>query len=167
AAGSYHQLALNGDGTVVAWGSNSNGQTNVPVGLSNVVAIAAGDNDSLALKSDGTVIGWGGDNSWVQTTPPAGLSNVVAIAAGGGGTSGYPPRSLAIRFNLRISSIGLSGRSAALRFRTFSGQRYSVEYSPDLSPGSWLALPGGDLPGNWPETVVTDTNVIAGPDTRF
>jgi hypothetical protein len=56
---------------------------NIPAGLSNVTAIAAGGLHSLALKSDGTVVGWG-DDSYGQVTPPAGLSNVTAIAAGFG-----------------------------------------------------------------------------------
>lgn len=64
---------------VVAWGDNSSGQTNVPVGLSNVVSVAAGSLQSLALRADGTVIGWGDASA---STPPEGLSNVVAIAAG-------------------------------------------------------------------------------------
>jgi len=165
AAGQGHCLALKSDGTVVGWGNNSNGQTNVPAGLSNVVAIAAGGNDSLALKSDGRAIGWGSNPDYVETIVPVGLSNVVAIAAGGGTT--YPPRSFAIRVKLRVASIGLSGQSAAIRFRTFSGQHYSVEYSPDLGPGSWVGLPGGDIQGNWPDTLVTDTNAVAGPAARF
>ena len=57
-------------------------QTNVPPGLNNVVAIAAGGYHSLALKYDGTVVAWG-DDSVGQTNVPPGLSNVVAIAAGG------------------------------------------------------------------------------------
>jgi hypothetical protein len=69
------------DGTVVAWGDDSTGQTNVPPGLSNVVAIAAGGFHSMALKSDGNVLAWG-DNSTNQTTIPPGVSNVVAISAG-------------------------------------------------------------------------------------
>ena len=32
AAGTYHSLALKGDGTVVAWGYNLYGQTSVPAG---------------------------------------------------------------------------------------------------------------------------------------
>ena len=51
-AGESHSLALKRDGTLLAWGDNSFGQTNVPTGLSNVLAIAAGPgaNHSMALK---------------------------------------------------------------------------------------------------------------------
>src|ERR1017187_1216141 len=62
------------NGTVVAWGS----QTTIPVGLSNVVAIAAKLSFNLALRSDGTVVAWG-DNTFDQTNVPASVSTVVAI----------------------------------------------------------------------------------------
>jgi hypothetical protein len=83
AAETYDGLVLKSDGKVVIWGQNSllYNQTNVPAGLSNVVAIAGGDIHSLALRSDGTVVGWGGNN-FGQANIPAGLSNVAAIAAG-------------------------------------------------------------------------------------
>ncbi|MGA2787486.1 MAG: hypothetical protein ABSF60_08155, partial [Verrucomicrobiota bacterium] len=90
AAGKSHALALKNDGTVVAWGDDIDGGTNVPENLDNAVALAAGFRFSLALKSDGTVTGWGlgatppvcpGLN-YGQATAPDGLSNVVAIAAG-------------------------------------------------------------------------------------
>jgi len=42
AAGGYHSLALRADGTVVAWGNDDAGQTEVPAGLDRVVGIAAG-----------------------------------------------------------------------------------------------------------------------------
>jgi alpha-tubulin suppressor-like RCC1 family protein len=71
-------LALKGNGTVVAWGYNGNGVTNIPPGLSNVTAIAAGGRFSLALETDGTVVSWGA----VSSAIPSSLSNVVAIAAG-------------------------------------------------------------------------------------
>ena len=75
-------LQMSGLGTgVVAWGDNSSGQTNVPAGLTNVVAVAGGSSHSAALRSDGTVAAWGG-NSFGQTNLPAGLSNVVAVAGG-------------------------------------------------------------------------------------
>jgi alpha-tubulin suppressor-like RCC1 family protein len=81
AGGDDHSLALKADGTVAAWGLNSEGQTVVPTGLSNVVAVAAGAAHSLALEGNGKVIGWGRDSEG-ETTPPSSLSNVVAIAAG-------------------------------------------------------------------------------------
>jgi hypothetical protein len=81
AAGWSHFLALKRDGTIVAWGSNTFGQTNVPPGLSNVTAIAAGDFHSLALKQDGTLIAWG-SNASGQTNVPAGLPAITAIGAG-------------------------------------------------------------------------------------
>jgi len=104
AAGANHTVALRGDGTVWAWGSNACGQlgdgttTQRPAavcvnGMASVVAIAAGDSHTLALKSDGTVWAWGlngngqlGDgttNNRTTAIPVSGLSGIVAIAAGG------------------------------------------------------------------------------------
>jgi hypothetical protein len=40
--GNSHVLTLKKDGTVVGWGWNEYGQTGIPSGLNNVVAIAAG-----------------------------------------------------------------------------------------------------------------------------
>ena len=67
--------------TVQAWGSNSSGQTTVPVGLSGVTAVAAGHSFTVALKADGTVVAWG-INGWGESSVPGGLSGVTAIAAG-------------------------------------------------------------------------------------
>ena len=47
AAGDNYSLALKNDGTVVVWGDNSEGQTNMPGAMSNVKLIAAGGNHSL------------------------------------------------------------------------------------------------------------------------
>src|SRR5439155_3456450 len=77
-----HSIALRSDGTVVAWGYNDYGQTNIPPGLSGVVTVAGGAYHSLALRGDGTVTAWG-DHYNGQTTVPASLNKVVAIAAGG------------------------------------------------------------------------------------
>lgn len=122
AAGSAHCLALRSNGTVTAWGGPSRASfpvpgvpataspTNVPAGLSNVIAVAAGDNHCLALNSEGHVVSWGysggaiGGGIWLSYTPatnvPANISNVIAIAAGGA-------RNLALRSDGRVLSWGL------------------------------------------------------------
>jgi alpha-tubulin suppressor-like RCC1 family protein len=70
-------------GEVVVWGYGEGiVMTNVPPGLTNVVAVSAGLNQALALRDDGTVVAWGTDSGWRETHVPPGLSNVVAISAG-------------------------------------------------------------------------------------
>jgi alpha-tubulin suppressor-like RCC1 family protein/subtilisin family serine protease len=87
AAGGYFSLALEGDGTVWAWGRNyagelGDGTTNhryTPVRvaqLSNVEAIAAGGIHGLALKQDGTVWAWGHGNYGQLGNGTFGNSNV-------------------------------------------------------------------------------------------
>ena len=41
----------------------------MPVGLSNVVAIAVGGSASLALRSEGKVTTWGTADSWQTISP--------------------------------------------------------------------------------------------------
>ena len=79
--GAGHSMALQANGSVIAWGDDTFNQSAVPPGLSGVIAIASGDYHSLALRANGTVRAWG-DNSSGQTDVPPGLTNVVAIAAG-------------------------------------------------------------------------------------
>ncbi len=81
AAGGSHMLALRANGTVVAWGNNTSGQTTIPVGLGRVVHIAAGQSHSVALLDTGRVVVWG-DNSFGQLNVPN-TGNVVNISAGG------------------------------------------------------------------------------------
>ncbi|MDB6109332.1 MAG: hypothetical protein JWR69_1082 [Pedosphaera sp.] len=61
--------------------------TNVPTGLTNLVAVAAGNSHILGLGADGKMVTWlsnpfGGSLNNV-TNVPASASNVIAIAAGG------------------------------------------------------------------------------------
>jgi alpha-tubulin suppressor-like RCC1 family protein len=104
AGGLHHSIVLKTDGSVLAWGLNTEGQVgegstapmrSSPIqvaGLSVVTAIAAGSRHNLALLANGTVMAWGanesgqlGDGTTTQRNTPvvvSGLTNVVAIAAG-------------------------------------------------------------------------------------
>jgi hypothetical protein len=105
AAGRLHNLALLGDGTVMAWGDNeldqlgggtSGGTTAMPSavsGLGGVSAISAGGGHSLALLAGGTVTAWGynpdgqlGNGANVNSPVPVaikGLGEVAGVAGGG------------------------------------------------------------------------------------
>lgn len=121
--GGSHGLGLRADGTVVSWGIGTSGQTNIPVGLSNVIAIAAGGEiHSMALRNDGRVFVWG-SSSFGQTTVPAAATNgIIAIAAGG-------DHCLALTTNGTLISWG----------RGTSGQTNTPR-----GIGNFLALAGGD-----------------------
>ena len=147
-------MALLADGTVTAWGLNNHGQTNVPSGLSNVVAVSCGGWHSLAVRNDGTVTSWG-FNASGQTTIPAGLRRVFSI-------SGGLNSSVALVQDLEITSVLWNDARLELRFRTFVGERYAVQSSPDLSPGSWVDLAGANLTGDGVEAVYTVLRHAAG-----
>jgi hypothetical protein len=66
--------------TVIAWGDDSGGQTQVPTNLYDAVMVAGGDLHSVALRHDGSLIAWG-DNSAGETNVPNN-GPYVAIAAG-------------------------------------------------------------------------------------
>ena len=84
AAGYEHSLALKTDGTLWAWGYNDYGQLGLGtedsdphptpeqvVGISDVVAIAAGYNHNLAIKTDGTLYAWGNNEYGQLAIDPA------------------------------------------------------------------------------------------------
>jgi alpha-tubulin suppressor-like RCC1 family protein len=101
-----HTLALRADGTILAWGSNDDGQlgdgtvtgrlTPAPIpGLTGVADVAAGGTHSMALLTDGTVMTWGDNGlrglsgrgapdrtALTVPVPIPGLGDVTAISAG-------------------------------------------------------------------------------------
>ncbi len=106
AAGRTHDLALLSNGTVEAWGNDSEGEvgnatmtpqvdTATPVtGLTGVTAISAGDQESVALLSSGSLEAWGtnssgdlgigaiGEDSSVPVMVHS-ISGAAGVAAGG------------------------------------------------------------------------------------
>jgi alpha-tubulin suppressor-like RCC1 family protein len=106
AAGSWHCLALTGDGVLWSWGDNLWGQLGdgttinrftptTVTGLGDVVAIGRGGGHTVALRSDGTVWAWGlndvgqlGDGTTTGRAIPGtvpGLQDVVLLTGAGGG----------------------------------------------------------------------------------
>src|ERR1019366_2360837 len=87
--------------TVIVWGSDQYGQTNIPPQLTNynTKAISAGSQHCLALLANGTVFGWGRNDFGQATGVPTTiapytsggpvviggtlLTNVIAISGGG------------------------------------------------------------------------------------
>ena len=97
-------------GTVQAWGVND-ARVNVPAGLSDVTAIAAGYTHTLALRADGTVVAWG-VNSAMECVVPAGLSGVVAIAAGYNESAAVKSDGTVVGWGNSTVPAGLSGVTA-------------------------------------------------------
>jgi hypothetical protein len=130
------------------WGWNDDGQTSVPSGLSNVVAIAVGGEHNLALAAEGRVVAWGSypnGRDYVPMTAPSGLSNVVAIAAGG-----YDSLALLRQPTVPTPRLELS--------RGMSGVELQARGAPGIS---CQLLRTSRLPGPWlPAQPVTFTNSV-------
>jgi alpha-tubulin suppressor-like RCC1 family protein len=123
-AGQSCSLALKSNGTVWAWGSNSNGElgdpsrswSSYPVQvvqsngqpLTGVIAISAGDRYALALKNDGTVWAWGynyygqlGDGTATQRKNP-----VQVIQSNGQPLTGITSIAAGVSHNLALKDDG-------------------------------------------------------------
>jgi Domain of unknown function (DUF4214)/Immunoglobulin domain/Regulator of chromosome condensation (RCC1) repeat len=81
-AGYSHSLAARRDGTVIAWGSNYQGETSVPSDVSSVFALAAGDYISLALRNAGDTAP-AIDDPPVNQTVQVGQSATFSVTANG------------------------------------------------------------------------------------
>jgi hypothetical protein len=146
------------DGSVIAWGRNDNGQTNVPAGLSNVVAVAAGLAHNLALRADGILAAWG-NNSAGQTNVPSNLVNVAALSAGNYNTFTIANR----RPNASVFNI----TAPANRDRTLTLSGFDAENEPLVSRITALpaagalfqyTINGRGAPILAAETLVTDSS---------
>ena len=81
ARGFVHGYALDANGRLTGWGTNTLGQLGTPNGLSPVQQVSAGAFHTLALLTNGTARAWG-DNRFGQSTIPASVTGAVAVAAG-------------------------------------------------------------------------------------
>ncbi len=99
---------------VVGWGSNNDGQTNVPTGA--FTAVSAGYRHSLAIRTDGTLVGWGG-NSDGQINTPSGTFKAVS--------AGY-------RFSLAVRTDG-----------TLAGWGYNGDGQTNVPSGTFTAVSAG------------------------
>jgi hypothetical protein len=106
-----HSLALTADGSVVGWGSNRHGQTDVPGALDGVAVtqVAAGGRHSLALTADGSVVAWG-SNRRGQADVPATLEGVTVTQVAAGET-----HSLALTAAANVVTWGNRTRQRAAR----------------------------------------------------
>ncbi len=79
-----HNLLFRSDASLRAWGSNTNGQTTLPSGVTTAQKLSVGDSHSAILKPNGVVVVWG-YNGYGQTNTPANLT-AIDVSAGGGHT---------------------------------------------------------------------------------
>ena len=138
AAGEFHSVAVKSDGTVYAWGDHTTGalgdgtttdrlratlvRDTAGVGVTGVIAAAAGDEFTLLLKSDGTVLATGkndigqlGDNTTAafQINPvfvrdAAGTVFGSASGTGVTGISSYFKHTVVMRADNTVWAWGLN-----------------------------------------------------------
>lgn len=164
-SGTYRILASNPYGTatgivaevsvtpVVVWGDDSEGRLSVPMGTTNVVAVASSGDHSLALRGDGTVVAWG-DNTFGQCAVPTSATNVIAVAAG---TS----HSLALDIDGHVIAWGDNSSdqitvpaSLTNAIAIAAGETHSLALRLDGSVVAWGGGPGTNVPA-------FATNVVA------
>ncbi len=171
AAGEDHSLALKGDGTVWAWGSNEFGElgtgtttgVTTPVqvsGLGDMAAVAVGDDHSLAIKNDGTLWAWG-------------LNNVGQLGVGsrdkcgaGAELCGLTP--LVVSGIGQVSAIGAGGRHSLAVTNTAppgapnTGAGNAGAPNPPSAGGGGRATGWGDQVPMVPLIVLVSTTIFAG-----
>ena len=84
-AGNYHTAGIKSDGTVVAVGSNSDGQCNVN-DWTGITAVSAGGQHTAGLKFDGTVIAVGKNDDGQCNVSE--WTDIVSVSAGDDHTAG-------------------------------------------------------------------------------
>lgn len=173
AAGEAHSLGLKADGSIVAWGSNLQGQGNVPSPNAGFTAVAAAGWHSLGLRLDGSITAWGANGNG-QCNVPAPNADFVAIAAGTyhnvavkadgtvvawGANASYqcaPPTP-----NAGFTAVAASlGTLASMQFSV--GLQSSLVSVPAVQPAAVSLLPNRPNPFN-PSTTIDFAVPVTGP----
>ena len=125
--GGQYVVALKSDGTVVAWGANNTNQTNVPAGLTGVVAIAASGFQTSALKSDGTIVSWG---ATTVAPVPRSMPRARAIATSSAGVFALIGSGIAIAAQPQDQTI-VAGGSVTFRVSASGAGEVSYQWRKD------------------------------------
>jgi hypothetical protein len=113
---------LTAGGTVVGWGNNSAGQTNIPSGLTNVAAIAAGATFGMAIGNEAPVAG--------NITVSGYINHDSAFALSGNDPDGNP-------LNFYVTSLPSAGQL----YQYSAGSRGAQI----TAPNTLVTDPGGQL----------------------
>jgi alpha-tubulin suppressor-like RCC1 family protein len=135
AAGWSHFIVLNPNGTICIWGSNGNGQLNVPPSLTNVIAVAANSIHSIVLRNDGTVATWGHFGAYGLDIVPPAMTNTVAVAAGGFHNLGLRADGVVVGWGLGQDTLPVITNAVAIA----GGHYHSLALRDD---GTVIAWPG-------------------------
>ena len=167
ATGEESCVAVRQDGTVIGWGENK-----LPVGLSNVTAVALStllSGHNLALRRDGTVVEWGNQTPFALHQI-AGLSNVTSIAVG-------PANKLALKSDGTVFAwggwnhgetdvpVGLSNvvaiAAGGFRNEGMAGAGYSLALRKDGTITAWGAMGFNNQPVMVPEGLSNVVTIAA------
>ncbi|HWV98768.1 MAG TPA: immunoglobulin domain-containing protein [Candidatus Acidoferrum sp.] len=116
---------------VAVWGSASDGETNLPTSLTNIIAISGGGSelpDCEALKSDGTVVMWPGTGIGFYSQ---GATNLIAIAGASPGF-GLRPNGNVIEWPLYGSGI-IAGLSNVVAISAAGGSYLALKANGTVS----------------------------------
>jgi len=144
---------------IAQWGFDRHPLEIAPLGLTNVVGIAAGGAHNMALTADGRVIAWGA-NYANQLDVPATLTNVVSIAAG-------DSFSLALRSDGKVILWGRDPMSYTLGTKTLTINSAAVTMNADsqhcllLGTNGYLLTYGNDHGAGNPPAGLTNITALS------